>query len=138
MSNPIHIEMDEPVSEDMHSESQPTGQNISADKAMDIDEPPLYAPNDPPAHSILSSSSSLTPGANTTHQPQHQSTLQLSGTLAVTRNVTAEASIQKSDHCAVCVNAYCKNRWECPGKGNRANCACPGHPPLRNGQSSDI
>ncbi|KAE9386247.1 hypothetical protein BT96DRAFT_1006267 [Gymnopus androsaceus JB14] len=86
VSNPIHTEMDEP--------------NISENMGMDIDEPPLHAPNDPPAHNDLSSSSSLIAGTNITHQPQQQSTLQLSGTLAVTRNVTAEASTQRGDRCA--------------------------------------
>lgn len=111
VSNTIHtIEMDEPASENTHAESYSTRQNVGTDMAMDIDNPPLHATSDPPGHNLFASSLSIAAGGNITHQPRQQSTLQLSGTLAVTPNVIAQTSTKQGDHCAVCVNAHCRHQ----------------------------
>lgn len=124
---PLQTEVPHPV---LHESTQ--HQDISMDMAMDIDNPPpsQFLASHPPISNVPSTSTT------TTIPNQWQSTLQLSGTLAVSQKIAVDGPA-KQDRCAVCVKQYCTERFRCPGKGSRKLCSCS-HPPLAQGEKVRI
>ncbi|KAJ7196492.1 hypothetical protein GGX14DRAFT_672632 [Mycena pura] len=85
------------------------------------DSPPTETQSEPPTGST-----------NTAAAPNISPRLLYQSTLPGAQP-RAGKSKSKADRCAVCVNAYCARRHECPGKGGRKYCTCIGHPPLKSG-----
>ncbi|KAF8995808.1 hypothetical protein BDZ89DRAFT_1149385 [Hymenopellis radicata] len=150
------MDVDDPQDDDDPTDGNPLDDDSYNDMDVDIPSPSTPSQVEQPSTSQVQQPSasqaqqpSIVPAQQTSTSqvqqpstsqsspapPSRQSTLQSTGVLSIASNPIASGSEKRTgDRCAVCCNAYCRLRWECPGKGNRKHCACPNHAQLRPGQ----
>ncbi|KAF9017387.1 hypothetical protein BDZ89DRAFT_1117680 [Hymenopellis radicata] len=140
----IHAELDlesfdamavRPTLTGRQSENAPSESDdeLDADDEMHVDNPfdmrreqaALEAVRVPPITPI-------TPSRPPSEEPQ-QRTLQLNsgGAVGISQSIATSSAKKTGRRCGLCVSAYCRRRWECPGSGAQKYCSClPRHPPL--------